>query len=121
MGSEVPEIERDRQAPCGQRVHPLALTVRGAVAVAVAVTVPFEKALVIAVMLGGRTDRREVGWNVRGEGIAADMLQVVRRLMTMRAFGCVLFVVAVLPVAAVHQRPRDLPDAVHVDEQKGDQ
>ena len=52
--------------------------------------------------------------------LAADMLQVVRRLMPMRAIGAVLFVVAVVAVGAVHQGFGDLPDSVHVDEEERD-
>ena len=46
------------------------------------------------------------------------VLQVVGRLVAVRAVGRVLFVMTVVAVGAVHQRPGDLQDAVDVDEEE---
>ena len=58
-----------------------------AVALADAVAAVRAGVLVVLVVVGGVADRLEFGWDVRGEGLAADVLQVVRGLVTSRRGG----------------------------------
>src|SRR4051812_31913446 len=82
------------------------------------VIVPAQNALVVFVMFGWISNGAEVCWNVRSETFAADMLQIMGGLMPVRALGTVFFVMIVMPVCAVDQRPRNLRDAADVDEEK---
>ena len=88
--------------------------------VAVAMAMPSIGALrcvlVVVVMLRRIADRFEVVGDVRGEGFAADVLQIVGGFVAVRAVGGVFFVMTVMAVGAVDERAGDLHDAVEMDE-----
>src|SRR4051812_37396634 len=74
--------------------------------------------LVVSVVFRRIPDGAHVARNVRGKRFAADMLQIVCRVMAGGAVGRVLFVMAVMAVGSVNQRSRHLKDAANVDEKE---
>src|SRR5207253_5204553 len=93
-----------------------------AVAVAHAVVIVAPRVtLIVFVMLRRIPQRGEIAWKVRGEGFAADVLQVVRGFVPVRAFSGVFFVMTVMAVGSIDERPRDLPNAVSVNEEEREQ
>src|SRR2546423_15267263 len=109
MRRKVPQIrgcphERGRTGPLSRAMPavPVQMSVVGLMMVMADV-------FVVAVVMGGIADRLEVAWNVRGEGFAADMLQIVRGVARR-----MLFVMPVMSVAPVDQRSRHLHDAAEV-------
>jgi hypothetical protein len=97
------------------------MTVRGRVSVAFAdavVIVSREVAFIVFVMFGRIADGAEVAWNVRGEGFAADMLQIMSRFVPVCALSGMLFVVTVMSVGAVDQSARDLRNPADVNEEE---
>jgi hypothetical protein len=89
-----------------------------AVALADAVVAARPDVLVVLIVPRRVAERLHVCWDVRGEGFAADVLQVVCRLVTPGPVGRVLFVVAVVTVGPVLQRAEHLDDSADVDDQE---
>ena len=103
MRREVPEIQRHCQR-CGDTEW-LAIAVRGMTMqiAMIGLAMMMAGVLVVGVMLGWIRDRLDVCWNVRGEGFAADMLQIVGRFVPVSAVGRMLFVMPVMAVRSIHQ------------------